>query len=74
MRLRHVQGDLRAMESRSVLVRENVRALRHPDPPVALLTLPPPFPPSQSRRATAPVAQHQSAATIAQHPAAATNT
>ena len=31
MRLRHVQGYLRAMDSRSVLVRENVRALSHPD-------------------------------------------
>ena len=31
MRLRHVQGYLRAMDSGSVLVRENVRALRHPD-------------------------------------------
>ena len=31
MRLRHVQGFLRAMDSRSVLVRENIRALRHPD-------------------------------------------
>ena len=31
MRLRHVQGFLRAMDSRSVLVRENVRALRHLD-------------------------------------------
>ena len=31
MRLRHVQGFLRAMDSRSILVRKNVRALRHPD-------------------------------------------
>ena len=31
MRLRHVQGFLRAMDSRSVLVRENVRTLRHPN-------------------------------------------
>ena len=31
MRLRHVQGYLRAMDSRSVLVREKVRALSHPD-------------------------------------------
>ena len=31
MRLRHVQGFLRAMDSCSVLVRENVRALRHRD-------------------------------------------
>ena len=31
MRLRHVQGYLRAMDSRSVLVRENVPVLSHPD-------------------------------------------
>ena len=31
MRLQHVQGFLRAMDARSVLVRENVRALRHPN-------------------------------------------
>ena len=31
MRLRHVQGYLTAMDSRTVLVRENVRALRHPN-------------------------------------------
>ena len=31
MRLRHVQGYLRAMDWCSVLVRENVRALRHPN-------------------------------------------
>ena len=31
MRLRHVQGYIGAMDSRSVLVRENVRALSHPD-------------------------------------------
>ena len=31
MRLRHVEAFVRAMDSRSVLVRENVRALRHPD-------------------------------------------
>ena len=31
MRLRHVQGYLRAMDSRSVLVRENVCALRQPN-------------------------------------------
>ena len=29
--LRHIQGYLRAMDSRSVLVRENVRAHSHPD-------------------------------------------
>ena len=31
MRLWHVEGYLRAVDSRSVLVRENVRALSHPD-------------------------------------------
>ena len=31
MCLRHILGYLRAMNSRSVLVRENVRALRHPN-------------------------------------------
>ena len=31
MQLRHVQGYLRAMDLRSVLVRENVRALSHTD-------------------------------------------
>ena len=31
MCLRHVLGYLRAMDSRSVLVRENIRALSHPD-------------------------------------------
>ena len=31
MLLRHVQGYLRAMDSRSVLVREDLRALRHPN-------------------------------------------